>query len=217
MMSKVDGRRGTCQDLNESLQGLYNCAFADGGYREATSPVTSIFSIFYKMEDCKRRRQCILNENLVTFGYVCPFVFIVYSRVSIKTFHLSFITEFYLPPLFSLPFFRFHTHPVREQNRGNHLSLGVEPKHHFLISNRYLSSPLSVLNSSPTIIISPTQSHFSHFPIYLISCLLYIFSTHFLSPLWILISSSHSCIFTITLLLHPYHHYYHTIPPLFLH
>ena len=132
------------------------------------------------MEDCKRRRHYILNENLVTFGYVYPFMCIVCSRVSIKTFRLSFITKFYLPPLLSLPFFRFHTHPVREQNRGNHLSFGVEPKHHFLISNRYSSSPLSVLNSSHTIIISPTQSHFSHFPIYLISPVLYIFSTPFL-------------------------------------
>ena len=92
--------------------------------------------------------------------------------------------------LFSLPFFHFLTHPVREQNQGNHLSFGAEPKHHFLISNRYSSSPLSVLNSSSTIVISPTQSHFSHFPIYLISPLPYIFSIPFLSPLSILISLS---------------------------
>ena len=92
------------------------------------------------------------------------------------------ISEFYLPFPLSLLFVCFH-HFKSEASRGYPMLAGVIQRHLFLSSSGKSSSPLSHVDSSSPNILSPTQSHFSRFPIYLISLHLFISVLLFLSSL----------------------------------
>ena len=94
------------------------------------------------------------------------------------------LSEFYLPFPFSLLSVRFH-HFESEASRGYPMSARVIQQHHFSSSSGKSSSPLSRVDSSYPKILSPTLSHFSNSPVYLISFHLFILSIPLLTILLI--------------------------------
>ena len=119
----------------------------------ATHRFTKISFSFYKTRDCKGWKAVVLNEIfLVTFDFPC-----VHAHPTSPSlpFRIFFFSEFYPPPLFSLPFCRFPIFSVRDSLRILSI-IGRNPEHRFPSRSGNRSSLSSGDNSSYPIILSPT-------------------------------------------------------------
>ena len=133
--------------------------------RQIRRIVMSSFSLLllYKREYVRRRHYVVFDKKISYLWLLCPCVHCSSLCFSCK----PSSSEFYLPLLFSLPFFRFHSFTVRDKERNIHY-IGAIPKHR-------LHRPFQVTSSSghPMLIVhseifksSTRQPVINHPPIF---------------------------------------------------